>query len=141
LWQARKALSPVLYKIASQKLNEDIVVPISRIPDMVSRIRTIQQESGLTIVSFGHAGDGNIHCNIMYDKTDASQAANARKALDRLFAETLALGGTITGEHGVGLTKKDYLSWEIGDREQSIMKQIKAVFDPRQILNPGKIFS
>ncbi|MEX1303348.1 MAG: FAD-linked oxidase C-terminal domain-containing protein, partial [Desulfotignum sp.] len=141
LWEARKALSPVLYKIASQKLNEDIVVPISRIPDMVSRIRTIQQESGLTIVSFGHAGDGNIHCNIMYDKTDASQAARARKALDRLFAETLALGGTITGEHGVGLTKKDYLSWEIGDREQSIMKQIKAVFDPRQILNPGKIFS
>ncbi len=141
LWEARKALSPVLYKIASQKLNEDIVVPISKIPDMVSRIKTIQQESGLTVVSFGHAGDGNIHCNIMYDKADETQAAQARKALDKLFAQTLALGGTITGEHGVGLTKKAYLSWEIGDREQSIMKQIKAVFDPRQILNPGKIFS
>jgi glycolate oxidase len=140
LWEARKALSPVLYKIASQKLNEDIVVPISRIPDMVSRIKAIQQESGLTVVSFGHAGDGNIHCNIMYDKTDADQAVRAQKAVDKLFADTLALGGTITGEHGVGLTKKDYLSWEIGDREQSIMKGIKAVFDPRQILNPGKIF-
>jgi glycolate oxidase len=140
LWEARKALSPILYKIASQKLNEDIVVPISKIPDMVSRIKTIQQESGLTVVSFGHAGDGNIHCNIMYDKADASQAARAQKAVDKLFAETLAMGGTITGEHGVGLTKKAYLSWEIGKREQAIMKQIKAVFDPRQILNPGKIF-
>lgn len=141
LWQARKALSPTLYKIASQKLNEDVVVPISKIPEMVSRIRTIQKESGLTIVSFGHAGDGNIHCNIMYDKTDASQVKQAHKAVDKLFAATLALGGTITGEHGVGLSKKAYLSWEIGEKEQSIMKQIKAVFDPRQILNPGKIFS
>jgi glycolate oxidase len=117
------------------------VVPISKIPEMVSRIRTIQKESGLTIVSFGHAGDGNIHCNIMYDKTDASQVKQAHKAVDKLFAATLALGGTITGEHGVGLSKKAYLSWEIGEKEQSIMKQIKAVFDPRQILNPGKIFS
>jgi glycolate oxidase len=141
LWQARKALSPVLYKIASQKLNEDIVVPISKIPDMVSRIQAIQQESGLTVVSFGHAGDGNIHCNIMYDKTDASQTKKALKAVDKLFAATLELGGTITGEHGVGLSKKAYLSWEIGETEQTIMKQIKAVFDPRQILNPGKIFS
>lgn len=141
IWEARKALSPALYKIASQKLNEDIVVPISKIPEMVSRIQTLQQESGLTIVSFGHAGDGNIHCNIMYDKTDASQKKQAHDAVDKLFAATLALGGTITGEHGVGLSKKEYLSWEIGEKEQSIMKQIKAVFDPRQILNPGKIFS
>ncbi len=141
LWEARKALSPTLYKIASQKLNEDIVVPISNIPDMVTRIQDIQQKSGLTVVSFGHAGDGNIHCNIMYDKADASQVTQAYEAVDRLFAATLELGGTITGEHGVGLSKKAYLSWEIGETELSVMKQIKAVFDPRQILNPGKIFS
>jgi glycolate oxidase len=141
LWEARKALSPILYKIANQKINEDIVVPISRIPEMVARIKTIQQESGLTIVSFGHAGDGNIHCNIMYDKKNAAQAEQAKKAVDKLFAATLELGGTITGEHGVGLTKMAYLSWEIGRVEQDIMKKIKAVFDPRQILNPGKIFS
>ncbi|MCF8091709.1 MAG: FAD-binding protein [Desulfotignum sp.] len=140
LWEARKALSPVLYKIANQKINEDIVVPISKIPDMVACIKSIQAESGLTIVSFGHAGDGNIHCNIMYDKTDASQAKQAKKAVDRLFAATLELGGTITGEHGVGLTKMAYLSWEIGRVEQDIMKKIKAVFDPFRILNPGKIF-
>jgi glycolate oxidase len=141
LWEARKALSPILYKIANQKINEDIVVPISRIPDMVAQIKAIQKESRLTIVSFGHAGDGNIHCNIMYDKTDAAQTAQAKKAVDQLFEATLALGGTITGEHGIGLTKKAYLSWEIGRVELEIMKQIKAVFDPRQILNPGKIFS
>ena len=140
LWEARKALSPILYNIANQKINEDIVVPISRIPDMVARIKQIQQESGLTIVSFGHAGDGNIHCNIMYDKQNASQAERAKKAVDQLFEATIALGGTITGEHGVGLTKMAYLSLEIGPVEQGIMKKIKAVFDPRQILNPGKIF-
>jgi glycolate oxidase len=141
LWEARKALSPILYKIANQKINEDIVVPISKIPDMVARIQAIQKDTGLTIVSFGHAGDGNIHCNIMYDKTDAAQGALAKKAVDDLFAATLELGGTITGEHGVGISKMDYLSWEIGKVEQGLMKQIKAVFDPRQILNPGKIFS
>lgn len=141
LWEARKALSPILYKIANQKINEDIVVPISRIPDMVARIKKIQQASGLTIVSFGHAGDGNIHCNIMYDKQNASQAKQAQKAVDQLFEATLELGGTITGEHGVGLTKMAYLSLEIGPVELDLMKKIKAVFDPRQILNPGKIFA
>ncbi len=140
LWEARKALSPILYKIANQKINEDIVVPISRIPDMVARIKKIQQTSGLTIVSFGHAGDGNIHCNIMYDKQNPSQAKQAQKAVDQLFEATLELGGTITGEHGVGLTKMAYLSLEIGPVELDLMKKIKAVFDPRQILNPGKIF-
>ncbi|MFO7911433.1 MAG: FAD-linked oxidase C-terminal domain-containing protein, partial [Desulfotignum sp.] len=105
------------------------------------RATMISPEPGLTIVSFGHAGDGNIHCNIMYDKQNASQAAQAGKAVGKLFEATIALGGTITGEHGVGLTKMAYLSLEIGPVEQDIMKKIKAVFDPRQILNPGKIFS
>ena len=140
LWQARKALSPILYKIATHKINEDIVVPISRIPAMVARIRQIQQASGLTIVSFGHAGDGNIHCNIMYDKKDSGQAKQAKKAVEDLFRACLELGGTITGEHGVGLTKMPYISMEIGPVEQDLMKRIKAVFDPGNLLNPGKIF-
>jgi len=93
------------------------------------------------VVSFGHAGDGNIHCNIMYDKNDADQAKRAEKAVDDLFKATLELGGTITGEHGVGITKMKYLSMEIGSHELEIMKQIKKVFDPENILNPGKIFS
>ncbi len=140
LWEARKALSPVLYKIAPNKINEDIVVPISKIPEMVEITRKIQRESGLTVVSFGHAGDGNIHCNIMYDKKDKDQTKRAERAVDDLFTATLELGGTITGEHGVGITKMKYLAREIGPLELEIMKGIKGVFDPDNILNPGKIF-
>ena len=140
IWKARKALSPLLYKLAPHKINEDIVVPINRIPDMVEFIEALQQKSGLTIVSFGHAGDGNIHCNIMYDKRDAAQCHRARKAVDALFDHTVKLGGTITGEHGVGITKKPYLAKEIGAVEIELMGRIKALFDPKNILNPGKIF-
>ncbi len=141
LWQARKSLSPVLYKIAPHKINEDIVVPISRIPDMVEAIHKIQAQCGLTVVAFGHAGDGNIHCNIMYNKSDPDQNRRAHAAVDELFDITLKLGGTITGEHGVGITKMKYLPREIGARELALMKGIKQVFDPLNILNPGKIFS
>lgn len=140
LWQARKSLSPVLYKIAPHKINEDIVVPISRIPQMVEAIGKIKKQSGLTVVAFGHAGDGNIHCNIMYNKTDPDENKRAHAAVDELFDTTLALGGTITGEHGVGITKMKYLPREVGAKELLLMKGIKQVFDPLNILNPGKIF-
>jgi len=140
LWDARKALSPVLYKIATNKINEDIVVPIDKIPDMVQVTQEIQRTSGLKVVSFGHAGDGNIHCNIMYNKADKNESEKAEKAVDELFNATLALGGTITGEHGVGMTKLKYLPREIGATQIELMKGIKKVFDPQNILNPGKIF-
>jgi glycolate oxidase len=140
LWNARKALSPVMYKIATNKMNEDIVVPIDKIPDMVQVTQEIQKTSGLKVVSFGHAGDGNIHCNIMYHKADKNELERAEKAVDELFAATLKLGGTITGEHGVGMTKLKYLPQEIGATQIELMKGIKRVFDPQNILNPGKIF-
>ncbi|MBC8442532.1 MAG: FAD-binding protein [Deltaproteobacteria bacterium] len=140
LWDARKTLSQVLYKIANNKINEDIVVPIDKIPDMVKVIQEIQRTSGLKVVSFGHAGDGNIHCNIMYNKTDKNESERAEKAVDELFNATLSLGGTITGEHGVGMTKLKYLPLEIGATQIELMKGIKKVFDPQNILNPGKIF-
>ncbi len=140
LWEARKALSPILYKLAPHKINEDIVVPINKIPDMVEVTQRIQRTSGLTVVSFGHAGDGNIHCNIMYDKSNGDELERAEKALQELFRETLRLGGTITGEHGVGITKKRFLSDEIGETQIELMRGVKAVFDPLNILNPGKIF-
>ena len=140
LWDTRKSLSPVLYKIATNKINEDIVVPIDKIPDMVQVIQEIQKTSGLKVVSFGHAGDGNIHCNIMYNKADENELERAKKAVDELFTATLNLGGTITGEHGVGMTKMEYLPREIGAVEIELMKGIKKVFDPQNILNPGKIF-
>ncbi len=140
LWNARKALSPALYKIANNKINEDIVVPVDKIPDMVQITQEIQKISNLKVVSFGHAGDGNIHCNIMYDKTDESESKRAQKAVATLFNATLKLGGTITGEHGVGITKMKYLPQEIGETQIELMKGIKKVFDPLNILNPGKIF-
>jgi len=141
LWDARKALSPILYKIASNKINEDIVVPIDKIPDLVQVTQQLEKTSGLKVVSFGHAGDGNIHCNIMYNKADESEFKRAKKAVDELFNSTLNLGGTITGEHGVGLTKIKYLVQEVGATQIELMKGIKKVFDPQNILNPGKIFN
>jgi len=140
LWKARKAISPALYKYAPDKINEDIVVPRSRIPDMVRKIAELKKKSGLIMASFGHAGDGNIHFNIMLDKRNGEELQKAEAAVLSVFDYTLELGGTISGEHGVGITKSSYIKKEVGDMELSLMKKIKHVFDPNGILNPGKLF-
>ena len=140
LWKARKAISPALFQYGPDKINEDIVVPRSKIPDMVRKIAALKEKTGLTMVSFGHAGDGNIHFNIMLDKKNRDELKKAEAAIDALFEYTLELGGTISGEHGIGITKAPYITKEIGALELSIMKKIKKVFDPNGILNPGKIF-
>jgi glycolate oxidase len=140
LWRARKAISPSLFKYGPDKINEDIVVPRSKIPDMVRRIKALRDETGLTIVAFGHAGDGNIHFNIMLDKRNPEVLKTAEQTIETLFDYTLQLGGTISGEHGVGLTKMQFIKKEIGPAELTLMKKIKNVFDPNGILNPGKIF-
>lgn len=140
LWRARKAISPALFQYGPDKINEDIVVPRSKMPDMVRKINALRAETGLTMVSFGHAGDGNIHFNIMLDKKDKAQLKKAQDAVEVLFDYTLHLGGTISGEHGVGITKAPYLAKEIGNVEMNLMKKIKTLFDPNEILNPGKIF-
>lgn len=140
IWKARKALSPALFQYGPDKINEDIVVPKSRIPDIVRKIKKIQAETGLTIVSFGHAGDGNIHVNLMFDKKNAAEVKKADYAINALFDYTLELGGTISGEHGIGITKSVYLEKDIGRVETALMKKIKKVFDPQGIMNPGKIF-
>ena len=140
LWKARKAISPALFQYGPDKINEDIVVPRSKIPDMVRKINSLREETGLTMVSFGHAGDGNIHFNIMLDKKNKTELKKAEYAIDVLFDYTLELGGTISGEHGVGITKSAYIEKEIGSVELNLMKKIKEVFDPKGILNPGKIF-
>jgi glycolate oxidase len=140
LWQARKALSPAMFRYGPDKMNEDIVVPRSRIPEMLRYVETLQAETGLTMICFGHAGDGNIHFHIMLDKSMAADFKKAQDAVGKVFDKTLALGGSISGEHGVGLSKQPYLSKEIGRVEQRLMKEIKQAFDPRGILNPGKIF-
>jgi glycolate oxidase len=140
LWKARKAISPALFQYGPDKINEDIVVPRSKIPDMVRKIEALKEKTGLTMVSFGHAGDGNIHFNIMLDKRNRDELKKAEVAIDALFEYTLELGGTISGEHGVGITKSPYIAKEIGSVELNLMKKIKKIFDPNGILNPGKIF-
>jgi glycolate oxidase len=140
LWEARRAISPALYHISPTKINEDIVVPRNRIPDMLQRLRKLSEENGVKIVNFGHAGDGNIHVNIMVDKKNREEYKKGLDLVGQIFKETLELGGTISGEHGIGLTKAPYLDMEISETGLSIMKSIKKVFDPKNILNPGKIF-
>jgi glycolate oxidase len=140
LWKARQAISPALFRLGPDKINQDIVVPRSRIPDMVEWIDDLRRRSGLTIVTFGHAGDGNIHFNIILDKRDKETLAKAESAVQDVFQKTVALGGTISGEHGVGVSKAPYIGMEIGAAELALMKRLKAVFDPNGVLNPGKIF-
>lgn len=140
LWEARRAVSPALYHVSPTKINEDIVVPRNRIPDMLKRLTRLSQESGIKIVNFGHAGDGNIHVNIMVDRNNEEEYAKGVELVKHVFKETLELGGTLSGEHGVGLTKAPYIGMEISETGLSIMKSIKQVFDPKNILNPGKIF-
>lgn len=138
LWEARRSLSPALYHISPHKINQDIVVPRNRIPDMIDGLKKISEKTGLKIVNFGHAGDGNIHVNIMVDKTNEEEYRKGQAIVRDIFELTLSLGGTISGEHGVGITKMPYINMEIKERELSLMRAIKGVFDPKGILNPGK---
>jgi glycolate oxidase len=140
LWEARRAVSPALYHVSPTKINEDIVVPRNRIPDMLNRLRRLSEERGIKIVNFGHAGDGNIHVNIMVDRKNKEEYKKGLELVEQVFKETLELGGTLSGEHGVGMTKARYMGMEISETGLSIMKSIKKVFDPKNILNPGKMF-
>ena len=137
LWKLRRSISPALYTIKPRKLNEDIVVPRSRIADILREIEAIAARHGLLIASFGHAGDGNIHTNIMVDDADLPKAEIAVK---EIFAATLRMDGSISGEHGIGLSKAAYLPMEVSPAALAAMKRIKQALDPKNILNPGKIF-
>ncbi|RLD96865.1 MAG: glycolate oxidase subunit GlcD, partial [Aquificota bacterium] len=139
LWLARRAISPAIAQIAPTKINEDIVVPRSELPRALARIEALEEKYGLPIICFGHAGDGNIHVNIMTDKKDPEKWAKAQKAVREVFAITLELGGTLSGEHGVGITKAPYLSMELSPRVMELLKGIKRAFDPKNLLNPGKM--
>ena len=138
-WAPRKALSPALRTLAPGKINEDVVVPVSRIPALVDGVRGIARDVQLPIVTFGHAGNGNLHVNILYDPADANATARAHAALSRVFALTLSLGGTLSGEHGIGLAKRDFMADAIDASTLALMRQVKSVFDPDGILNPGKL--
>jgi D-lactate dehydrogenase len=139
LWTARKALSHAVKTIAPLKINEDVVVPVSRLAELVIHIEHLAETYQLPIVSFGHAGNGNLHVNIMVDPANTNQMQRAKQALRELFSEVLALGGTLTGEHGVGSEKRPYVTMEIDPDSLTIMRQIKQQFDPNNLLNPEKL--
>jgi len=140
MWQARRVLGSAVFRLASGKMNEDIVVPRSRIPEMIERAAQVSRQLGLRIINFGHAGDGNIHVCVMYEAADPLEVARAKVAVKDIFAHTLELGGTISGEHGIGTAKKDFIGLEISREGLELMERIKAAFDPDGIMNPGKIF-
>lgn len=140
LWAVRKALSPALRTLAPNKLNEDVVVPVSRIPELIGGLEKLSRKFGIPIVNFGHAGNGNIHVNLLYDSQNAEQERRARPCLSEVFDLVLALDGTLSGEHGVGLEKRDYVGRAIDEETLTLMRAIKAQFDPDNILNPDKIF-
>ena len=140
LWAARKALSPALRTIAPKKINEDIVVPVSRIPELISGLNALAERYAITIVNFGHAGNGNIHVNLLIDPDDPVQMENAGACLDEVFNLVLDLQGTLSGEHGIGIEKREFVGREIDPVSLTLMRQIKSQFDPHGIMNPGKLF-
>ncbi len=140
LWAARRRVSPSLRRVNPHKINEDIVVPRSKVPEIISRIDAIREKYSIPVVNFGHAGDGNIHVNIMIDKEIPGEEEKAGLALRELIEATLELGGTISGEHGVGLSKAPYIAMELNPSQIATMQAIKKALDPNNILNPGKIF-
>jgi len=138
LWACRKALSPALRTLAPNKINEDVAVPVSRLPELIAGLRALSQAHGIRIVNFGHAGNGNIHVNLLGDAQDARQFAAMQACLEAVFRLVLSLEGTISGEHGVGIEKRDYVGWEVAADTLAVMRELKGVFDPKGILNPGK---
>ncbi len=140
LWELRRLVSPALYKLGPNKLADDLAVPRGSIAPAVERFRAIGDKSGVTVVCFGHLGDGNVHTDVMYDASDPRQNEAAHKAKDEILAAALELRGTITGEHGVGIVKLPYLSGQIGEAERALMHRVKAAFDPLGIMNPGKAY-
>ncbi len=140
LWDVRRAISPSLMKYGTLKINEDVVVPRSKVPELVAGVEQIGKKHNTFVANFGHAGDGNIHVNFVVDRDDAAAIARARECVSETFQLSVSLGGTISGEHGIGYVKAQYMDYAIDKPTLEIMKGIKKVFDPNGILNPGKMF-
>ena len=138
LWATRKALSPALRKVAPKKINEDVVVPVSRIPELIVALEQLSAQHDIPIINFGHAGNGNIHVNLLLDPDAPGAWERAHACLDEVFAKVLMLGGTLSGEHGVGLEKRDFIDRELGGTAIKLMRGIQQVFDPAGILNADK---
>jgi len=141
IWDTRRAVSPALGQIAPTKIGEDISVPPARVPEMIERIADISRENDLPIAVFGHAGDGNLHPNILADSRDEKVMVRTGPAIEAIFKAALELGGTLSGEHGIGTTKAPFMKDATQAEALRMMKEIKKIFDPKGLLNPGKIFA
>jgi D-lactate dehydrogenase len=137
IWAARKALSPALRTLSPNKINEDVVVPVSRVPELVAAARELARTYALPIVCFGHAGNGNLHVNLL--PRDDAEMRRAHDALGEIFDAVIRLDGTLSGEHGIGLAKRDFMTRALDASALGLMRRIKAQFDPDGILNPGKL--
>jgi len=140
LWAARKALSPLLRDIAPRKINEDVVVPVSRLPELLTGVTALAQRYQIANVNFGHAGNGNIHVNLLVDPDRGDELQRAEACLSEVFDLVIRLNGTLSGEHGVGMEKRPFVGREIDAVTMNLMREVKRVFDPNNILNPGKLF-
>jgi glycolate oxidase len=140
VWRVRRELSYALRTVGAWKYNHDIVVPKGRIPELFQLVDRLRRESGLLIPAFGHVGDGNIHVNIMVDANDPETNARVRATEQQLFEGVVALEGSVTGEHGIGFSKAKYMPLEVSPETIAVMRAVKQAFDPRGLLNPGKIF-
>jgi D-lactate dehydrogenase len=138
LWICRKVLSPALRTLAPKKVNEDVAVPVTRLPELIAGLRELSRKHSIRIVNFGHAGNGNIHVNLLADPDDPVQMRAIEACLHEVFRLVLSLEGTISGEHGVGIEKRAFVGWEVPAPTLALMRDIKRVFDPQGILNPGK---
>ncbi len=140
LWKARRSVSPALGRLRPHKLGEDIAVPRSKVPDMVRRVQEIGRKWGLVIPVYGHIGDGNLHPTLACDRRDPEEMKRVEGAAEDIFKAAIELGGTLSGEHGIGMLKRDYIPLALPDNVVTRMKAIKQVFDPHGIMNPGKVF-
>jgi FAD/FMN-containing dehydrogenase len=138
LWRVRSELSPACFDLGGLKLAEDVCVPRSRTADFIRGLEEIAAAEGLDWVNYGHIGDGNFHCTLMFADAADPRLPAGQRCIEAAYRLALGLGGSISGEHGIGLLKKDYLALQIGETEIEIMRGIKRVFDPKGILNPGK---
>jgi D-lactate dehydrogenase (cytochrome) len=138
LWEVRRAVSLRIHDKAGLYMSEDVVVPVSRIADLVSALPAFEEKYNLVVYAFGHAGDGNIHLNITADGPERKAEVDA--GIREILSLVLQMGGTISGEHGIGLAKRPFIAMELSPESLDLQKGIKRVFDPRGILNPGKIF-
>lgn len=140
VWKARKLVSPAIVRIKPTKISEDATIPRSKIPEMCARLEAIKKKYNVHLVVFGHAGDGNLHPNIICDKTDREEMKRVEQAVTEIFSTAIELGGTLSGEHGIGTMKSSFMEMELGATGVDMMKRIKEAWDPNNIMNPGKIF-